>query len=360
MAVRIQKPAVNIREKLAELERPIGLNGVALMSTNTPQEAFSLIGAGRRNLVINGDFQVSQRGSFTTSSTIGSTRYQLDRWYSVIYNGNDTMQHKLNEVLPNGSITNSVRITTAVTGYVALDQYIENPSIYSGKTFTVSFWIKTNCSTTEVNIYNGSLFVLASTLGKINETSGDWKYCTRTFTMPSSGNTSFRVEFYTGNGAASPAGSYIEVAQVQVEEGRIATPFEYRSYGQELQLCQRYYEKSFEDTTTPINGSTSTSFGTELGLTVGWAGHRGGYASNSYPGRSVFARFKVSKRVTPTITLFGNNGGLPYIYDTTNGHRWVTAAWGAYSNKEGFEMSNEFSSAAMQFAFSHWTASAEL
>jgi hypothetical protein len=243
MTVRIQKPAVNIREKLAELERPIGINGQALMATDTPQQAFDLLGAGRRNLIINGDFQVSQRGDFTTSAVVGSIKYQIDRWYSVIYSAaSDTMQHKLNQVLPNGNITNSVRVTTGATGYVALDQYIENPSIYSGKTFTISFWIKTNCNTTEVNVYNGSLFALTSTAGRLNETSGDWKYFTRTFTMPSSGNTSFRVEFYTGNAVSSPSGSYIEVAQVQLEAGKVATPFEYRSYGQELALCQRYFQ----------------------------------------------------------------------------------------------------------------------
>jgi hypothetical protein len=242
--IRISKNPVNIREKLAELERPIGINGQALMATDTPQQAFDLLGAGRRNLIINGDFQVSQRGDFTTSAVVGSIKYQIDRWYSVIYSAaSDTMQHKLNQVLPNGNITNSVRVTTGATGYVALDQYIENPSIYSGKTFTISFWIKTNCNTTEVNVYNGSLFALTSTAGRLNETSGDWKYFTRTFTMPSSGNTSFRVEFYTGNAVSSPSGSYIEVAQVQLEVGKVATPFEYRSYGQELALCQRYYTR---------------------------------------------------------------------------------------------------------------------
>ena len=60
--IRISKNPVNIREKLAELERPIGLNGQALMATDTPQQAFDLLGAGRRNLIINGDFKVSQRG----------------------------------------------------------------------------------------------------------------------------------------------------------------------------------------------------------------------------------------------------------------------------------------------------------
>ena len=79
MTVRIAKQPVNIIEKLSELERPIGLNGSALMRTETPQEAFSLIGAGRRNLIINGGFDVWQRG--TTGSVVGGPAYvSADRW----------------------------------------------------------------------------------------------------------------------------------------------------------------------------------------------------------------------------------------------------------------------------------------
>ena len=37
-------------------------------------------------------------------------------------------------------------------------------------------------------------------------------------------------------------GNYIEIAEVQLEVGKVATPFEYRSYGQELALCQRYFQ----------------------------------------------------------------------------------------------------------------------
>ena len=69
MAVRITKPAVNFREKLAELERPIGVNGAALMATSTPQDAFSLIGARNRNRIINGDMRISQRATSTTNSS---------------------------------------------------------------------------------------------------------------------------------------------------------------------------------------------------------------------------------------------------------------------------------------------------
>ena len=53
MTVRINKSAFNIREKLSELERPIGLKGSELMRAETAQEVGSLIGVGRKNIIIN-------------------------------------------------------------------------------------------------------------------------------------------------------------------------------------------------------------------------------------------------------------------------------------------------------------------
>lgn len=358
MTVRIAKPPVNIREKLTELERPIGLKGSELMRAETAQDVRNFIGAGRKNLLINGNFRISQRGDYTSATVIGGTIYTLDRWKTV-YGGGGTVQHKKNQLLPNGNISDSVRAITTSTGYVGLEQFIEFPEIYSGQTFTVSFWIKTNYISTEINVYNGSAFVLSSTAGRLNEVSGDWKYFTRTFTMPSSGNTSFRIEFWSGD-ASTPTNSYMEIAQVQVEKGTLATEFEQRSYGEELALCQRYYEKSFEDTTTPSLGANSTSFSTEVALSWGLSGHRAGYPTNAYPGRSTFAKFRVPKRVAPSVSLYGNNSGLPYIYDITNGARWVSANWYVSASKEGFEMVNEFTSVFELYAFCHWTASAEL
>ena len=58
MTVRIEKPAINVREELANLRKPSGVAGEAMLRAETPQEQFNLIGAGRRNLIINGDMQV--------------------------------------------------------------------------------------------------------------------------------------------------------------------------------------------------------------------------------------------------------------------------------------------------------------
>ena len=68
MAVKFTKPEINVREKLAELDKPSGIAGEAMLRAETPQEQQNLIGAGRRNLLINGDFRVAQRGDYTSTT----------------------------------------------------------------------------------------------------------------------------------------------------------------------------------------------------------------------------------------------------------------------------------------------------
>ena len=58
MTVRVNKSEFNIREKLTELERPVGTKGNQITAAETVQEARDLISAGRRNLIINGDMRM--------------------------------------------------------------------------------------------------------------------------------------------------------------------------------------------------------------------------------------------------------------------------------------------------------------
>ena len=58
MTVRVNKQPFNIREKLSELERPIGVKGNELMGAETAQDARDLVSAGRKNLIINGAMTV--------------------------------------------------------------------------------------------------------------------------------------------------------------------------------------------------------------------------------------------------------------------------------------------------------------
>jgi hypothetical protein len=272
MTVKITKPEINVREELADLRKPSGVAGEAMLRAETPQEQFNLIGAGRRNWLINGSFQVSQRGVFTTASTYTSSTYYVDRWKGGV-SGSLTKQHKLNQTLPNGQITNSFRVTATGGAYASIQQYVEDYSVFSGQLVTFSFWAKTNkvgCS--------ASLYTIATQFDVVSGIVADeqWHYYKGTALVPT-GGTAMRPEVWTGTGSSS--GDYLELAQVQLELGNVATPFEHRSYGEELALCQRYYERFISnDNNRPLANY--------------WAA---GHANLWIP-------FKVEKRAAPTVS----------------------------------------------------------
>ena len=234
MTVKVTKPAINVREELADLRKPTGIAGEAMLRAETPQEQFNLIGAGRRNWIINGDFQVSQRGEFTTASTYAANTYYVDRWKGGV-SGSFTNQRKLNQTLPNGKITTSYRVTSTGGAYAGIQQYVEDYSVFSGQFATFSFWAKTNKSGCSASFYT-----VANQFDVVTDIVADeqWHYYTATALVPT-GGTAMRPEVWTGTGASS--GDYLELAQVQLELGKVATPFEHRSYGEELAACQRYY-----------------------------------------------------------------------------------------------------------------------
>ena len=97
MSLRVTKPEFNIREKLNELDRPIGVQGNNILRSNTASESFEIMQAGRRNMAINGDMMIAQRGTYiesnTPSRTTGITadtfgacdRWELDISLSLIH-----------------------------------------------------------------------------------------------------------------------------------------------------------------------------------------------------------------------------------------------------------------------------------
>ena len=239
MTIQVTKEPINLREKLNELETNKGLKGNEILQAETAQEVRSLIGAGRKNLIINGDFQVSQRGDYTTATAAAG--YQLDRWSSGLFGGSSgNIQHKTDQALPNGVVTNSLRltITSAISTYYALWQWIEGYKQFRGQTTTLSFWYKSNTDQA-LNYYN---YVTQQHVNVPN-TNGVWTKFSHTYAWGATGNTKTRLEFYP-HGLTMQNNDYIEIAQVQLELGSVATDFEHRSYGEELALCQRYFTRS--------------------------------------------------------------------------------------------------------------------
>jgi len=336
MTVKVSKPAINVREELADLRKPTGIAGEAMLRAETPQEQFNLIGAGRRNWIINGDFRVSQRGDYTSATSLTtSATYYVDRWAAICFAGNNgTIQTPTNQTLPNGRITDSLKLVSNVaSGIYALWQWVEDYKAFRGQEATLSFWYKSNCDQA-FNYYTYA----AQTHVTLPNTNGQWVYFTHTRRHETNA-TGMRIEFYP-QGLTLPSGAYLEFAQVQLELGKVATPFEHRSYGEELALCQRYYQRSFE----PF-GFSYGDIGTGLVHAINGNWVRGSLG------------FHVQMRAGPTFTYASDNGTTGAVTRSGGTSLTVNLGCNAWGQVNGFSGGNFTPYETCQFA---WKADAEL
>jgi hypothetical protein len=144
------------------------------------------------------------------------------------------------------------------------------------------------------------------------------------------------------------SGATFYITGVQLEAGDTATPFEHRSYGDELALCQRYFEKSYNIGTVPATA-------TYVGILANGGFYAGPTASY---GIRVGAQYKVSKRATPTVTTFdgaGNAGKCNFPDVATN----VTITV-IHNGENGFTAETTAVSTNQTRVYWHYTSSAEL
>jgi hypothetical protein len=240
-----------------------------------------------RNAIINGDFNVWQRGTSFTSVADGT--YVADRWfYSKISSAvhDITLSSDVPTVAQAGRLfKNSLKAdcqtvdSSIVSGdLVRISQRIEgfNWLPLAQRTITLSFWVKA----TKTGIYCVSLGNSGADRSYVAEytvnASNTWEFKTITFTAsPSAGTWNYEngvglaLTFTLASGSTFQTtkdtwqtGSFFAtanqvnacdstsndffIAGVQLEAGSVATPFEYRTVQQELSLCERYFEKSYD------------------------------------------------------------------------------------------------------------------
>jgi len=230
-----------------------------------------------RNAVINGEFSVSQRGDYTSATVMTDNAYTLDRWKTYRGGGTATFQDM------GGSL--KLTATSAYTGTLSIRQHVEwlNLKTRVDQTFTLSAYMKTTSSNARVLIYDGTGWTTGATA---HSGSGQWELVTLTFTMPNASSygsilVAVGIDGINSANVSISNGENVEIKQVQLEVGDIATPFEHRSYGDELARCQRYFQR----------------------LDGGAYNHT---MSDGY-GRA-FAWYPVSMRANPTFTNVGGNG----------------------------------------------------
>jgi hypothetical protein len=263
MTVNVTKPAINLREKLSELDKPAGIAGTEILRADTPQEVFNYINAGRRNLIINGAMQVAQRGTSQSSIGYGS----LDRWYLNAVNGvtvTQTATTAQESALLGGMEYYARLVGTNTDSNRQWFQKIEGLKQFANQTITVSFFAKASASTT-VGIQYGLLGAGNDTYQVFDtkEISTSWAKYSSTVTLPSmtSGFT-----FASGDNLRITLNlqesSYtLDITGFQLEFGSVATPFEHRSYGEELALCQRYFFASDNSELNAVMGNSTEGNG---------------------------------------------------------------------------------------------------
>ena len=244
---------------------------------------FAQVGSlgGSRNKLMNGKMDIAQRGG--SLAGVISSAYLIDRWFYVVTTSAAVTISQQADAPSGGEFqySNRIAVTTAdasiaAGGVASLQQRIEgfNARDLVGKTFTLSFWVRSSKTGQHcVSFANGvgdRTYVAEYTISAANT----WEFKTVTVAggLTSAGTWDFttglglRVAFalaagstyqttagawQTGNfigttnqvNCLDTVGNIFAITGVQLEVGTVATPFEHRTIGSELSLCQRYHQR---------------------------------------------------------------------------------------------------------------------
>jgi len=307
---------------------------------------------GFKNRIINGAMVIDQRNAGASFTNTNQSIYGLDRWRTFGLSG-AVLTIQQSTTAPTGfSNSQFVTVTTSTTANDSggIAQIVEGNNAVdlawgtsSGKSVTMSFWVRGSVTGTYnvFFIYNGTTtyyYVATYTIDSANT----WEYKTITlaapptaagafanalntayvtarFTISSSGGSSTTANTWSTTNVtkssgcvdlASNSGATFYITGAQLEVGTVATSFDFRSYGTELALCQRYYAL--------ITNTSST----------GEHGFANGYQISTTAGVFIVPT-PVSMRTEPTITItnlavsdqvaFTNAATLSSISATSNG-----------------------------------------
>lgn len=290
-----------------------------------------------RNRIINGGMQVNQRGGTISASGTVNT-YSVDRFAMRTTSGSVVASMEQSTVAPSGFYNSLLcTITTADTSLTTGDlttlfQKIEGVNVSdlgwgtaSAQSVTLSFQVRSSVTGTYgVGIQNDAgnrSYPSTYTINAANtwetktitipgDTTGTWNLGTTStalyvfFSLAAASNyqgtaNAWAAADYRGTTGqvnwGATVGNTFYITGVQLEAGTTATPFEQRLYGTELQLCQRYYQKSIYGN---IGGGDFVNI---------WTGYVPAVVTAYYLSGTI----PVQMRTYPTMTL------LNTAYDTT-------------------------------------------
>ena len=291
---------------------------------------------GRRNIVINGAMNVAQRSTSASGKGADAGYFTVYRMYYFENGTTDVRftQSQSTDVPTGEGFAKSLKFdcTTADTSLASDNQLtlkyrIEGQDIQqlkwgtsSAEKITLSFYIKsTKTGTFIVELSRESRKISQAYTVSSSDT---WEKKTLTFDGDTGGSvvtndSSNRLEinYYMGVGTNYSSGTLdtawtggtnanravgqvnafdntsnnILFTGIQLEVGSQATPFEHRSFGEELALCQRYFNKTFPQDTTPVAGHDKYIYHHLEDYAAGYS-----HLSHSYP---------VEMRATPSVVM---------------------------------------------------------
>lgn len=367
------------------------------------------------NPIINSNFDFWQRiggTSVTRTQASNGTGYSADRFAAAVNAGaakSMTIQRSTSLPPSVATATYSYQVTnnTAIASFPAgeliacMEHVIEGTFLrpLANTAMTFGFWISSSVPGTYAVAMrrNGSVRSYVTTVTV--DAASTWEYKTVNVPWDTSGaaqlydktgsfniligglsGTTFQApslnQWNTGNyfthssvtnwGATS--GAVLRLSQLQLRSGsrNLAemrdgyVPFAL-NYINELQACQRYYEKSFDIDTAPTNGSNATSFSTDVGLlnvpVLTWVGSPGNYLPT--------IPFNTEKRAVPSVTAYGNSSGfwsygVVGSFNVSTTRTYATNIGVNSSNTKSMSLVNNSTSNSLVGVQGHWAADAEL
>ena len=298
-----------------------------------------------RQAIMNGNFDIWQRGtSFTASG------YTADRWRMNMVGSSMTTSQQNFTVgqtdVPNEPEYYLRNVVTSVTGsgnYAIVTQRIESVRTFAGQTATLSFWAKADAAkniaiefvqnfgsggspSTKVTGIESQLVALTTSWAKYTVTVSIPSISGKTLGSTDDGFLELYIWFDAGSGYASRSASLgqqsgtFDIAQVQLNAGSVALPFQPKSYADELRACQRYYQeiyvRSFVAVIYVPNGDTRINniyYPVPMRTTPS-------VSPNSFTKHSINFSYDGSMANSPTVTWNVHSGnGYIYFASSTGG-----------------------------------------
>ena len=343
---------------------------------------------GLKNRIINGAMVIDQRNA---GASVTTNTYVTDRWLAEQTTDGVRTAQQVSDA-PAGFVK-SLKLTTttadaslAATQYSLVRQGIEGYNTAdlmwgtaNAQTITISFWVKSTLTGTFGGTVSNSAFNRSYPFTYSISSANTWEQKSITIAGDQSGTwettNSAGIQLYFGLGVGSTysgtAGAWAasglisatsavsvigtlnatwQITGVQLEKGSTATSFDYRPFGTELALCQRYYESSYDIGTAAASATTT---GMRL-LTMAVN------ALNSGMGQ---VSFLTPKRTTPTILTYDGAGTVnnvstaPNNTTLTNGRGYSGAPF--LISTTGFSHQGQ-GGVGNVYNYVHFTASSEL